>query len=94
MPITLEIKITNVNENIKKLFFLAKLPSFSVIIDLLFSLIIALSVFKIFIRTGSKVKVVIKETIKPNVIIHPKSIMGLMPLNIKDKKAHMVVKAV
>ena len=43
-------------------------------------------------RVGSKVNVMIKEVINPKVIIHPKSIIGLMPLNTKDKKAHIVVK--
>ena len=35
-----------------------------------------------------------KDVINPNVIIHPKSITGLMSLNINDKKAHIVVKTV
>ena len=35
-----------------------------------------------------------KETIKPKVIIHPKSIIGLIPLKIKDKKAQIVVRTV
>ena len=39
-------------------------------------------------------KVTIKETNKPKVIIHPKSIIGLIPLKIKDKKANIVVKTV
>ena len=34
------------------------------------------------------------ETINPIVIIHPKSIIGLIPLNIKDRKAHIVVRTV
>ena len=34
------------------------------------------------------------EVINPNVIIHPKSIIGFIPLNTKDKKAHIVVKTV
>ena len=32
--------------------------------------------------------------LNPIVIIHPKSIIGLIPLNIKDKKAQIVVKTV
>ena len=36
----------------------------------------------------------INETIKPKVIIHPKSIIGFIPLKTKDKKAHIVVKTV
>ena len=36
-------------------------------------------------KVGSKVKVIINEVIKPKVIIHPKSIIGLISLKIKDK---------
>ena len=35
-----------------------------------------------------------KETNKPKVIIQPKSIIGFIPLKIKDKKAQIVVKTV
>ena len=34
------------------------------------------------------------EMIKPKVIIQPKSIIGLMPLKIKDKNAQIVVRTV
>ena len=34
------------------------------------------------------------ETVNPNVIIQPKSIIGLIPLNIKDRKAQTVVSTV
>ena len=37
-------------------------------------------------------KVINNETTRPKVIIKPKSIIGLIPLNTKDKKAQMVVK--
>ena len=47
-----------------------------------------------FKRVGSKVKVIINDVIKPNVIIQPKSIIGFIPLKIKDKKANAVVKTV
>ena len=43
---------------------------------------------------GKRRKVTINETIKPKVIIHPKSIIGFMPLNIRDIKANIVVKTV
>ena len=43
---------------------------------------------------GSKVNVMIKDVIKPKVIIHPKSIIGFISLKIKDKKANTVVKTV
>ena len=39
-------------------------------------------------------KVIKNDVIRPKVIIHPKSMIGLMPLKIKDKKAHIVVKTV
>ena len=39
-------------------------------------------------------KVTKNETIKPKVIIHPKSIIGLIPLKIRDKNAHIVVSTV
>ena len=45
-------------------------------------------------RVGSKVKVIIKDVIKPKVIIQPKSIIGFISLKIKDKKAKIVVKTV
>jgi hypothetical protein len=47
-----------------------------------------------FRRVGRRVKVTINDVIKPNVIIHPKSIIGFIPLKIKDKKANIVVKTV
>ena len=47
-----------------------------------------------FKRVGSKVKVIMNEVINPNVIIQPKSIIGFIPLNIKDKNANMVVRTV
>ena len=47
-----------------------------------------------FKRVGSKVKVIMNDVIKPKVIIHPKSIIGLIPLKIKDKKANTVVSTV
>ena len=47
-----------------------------------------------FIRDGSSVKVIIKDVIKPSVIIQPKSMIGFIPLKIKDKNAMIVVKTV
>jgi hypothetical protein len=41
-----------------------------------------------------RVKVTVIETTRPRVIIQPKSIIGLMPLNIKDRNAHIVVRTV
>ena len=45
-------------------------------------------------REGNKENVTIIEIVRPSVIIQPKSIIGLMPLKIKDKKAQIVVKTV
>ena len=49
---------------------------------------------KIFNRQGKRRKVTKNDTINPSVIIHPKSIIGFIPLKIKDKKAQIVVKTV
>ena len=47
-----------------------------------------------FKRVGRRVNVMTNDVINPKVIIHPKSIIGLIPLKIKDKKANIVVKTV
>ena len=47
-----------------------------------------------FKNVGNKVKVIINEVIRPKVIIHPKSIIGLISLKIKDKNAKIVVNTV
>ena len=47
-----------------------------------------------FKRVGRRVKVIIKDVINPKVIIQPKSIIGFIPLKIRDKKANIVVKTV
>ena len=47
-----------------------------------------------FKRVGRRVKVIIKDVINPKVIIQPKSLIGLIPLKIKDKKANTVVRTV
>ena len=49
---------------------------------------------KILNSDGNNKKVINKETVNPKVIIQPKSIIGLIPLNTKDKKAQIVVKTV
>ena len=43
---------------------------------------------------GKSRKVTNKETIRPKVIIHPKSIIGFISLKINDKNAQIVVKTV
>ena len=49
---------------------------------------------KKLIKVGSNKNVTVKDTTKPNVIIQPKSIIGLIPLKINDKKAQIVVRTV
>ena len=49
---------------------------------------------KILKKIGRRVNVIIKDINSPNVIIHPKSIIGFIPLKIKDRKAQMVVNTV
>ena len=46
------------------------------------------------LKQDQMVKVIDIETNKPKVIIHPKSIIGLISLKISDKKAHIVVSTV
>src|SRR6056300_1909516 len=94
IPITLEIITIAVVIKTKFLLFFETLEKKEVIFE-------PSSFFKdIFLlgakfkRVGSKVKVIINEVIKPNVIIQPKSIIGLMPLKIRDKKAKIVVSTV
>ena len=43
---------------------------------------------------GNRVKAVTNVTASPMLIIHPKSMTGLMPLNTSDPKPMMVVSAV
>ena len=47
-----------------------------------------------FINVGNRLKVIRNEIISPKVIINPKSIIGFISLNTRDKKANIVVKAV
>ena len=47
-----------------------------------------------FSKEGNNKNVTSNEIINPKVIIHPKSIIGLIPLKTKDKKAHIVAKTV
>ena len=46
------------------------------------------------INDGNSKNVTKNETINPKVIIQPKSIIGLIPLNTKDRNAHIVVSTV
>ena len=47
-----------------------------------------------FNKVGSRVKVIINDVINQKVIIQPKSIIGLISLKIKERKAIIVVKTV
>ena len=46
------------------------------------------------IKDGNNKNVTTNETNNPNVIIQPKSIIGLIPLKTKDKNAQIVVSTV
>ena len=70
------------------------LPKKEVIFESSFSLILILLLDIKLSNVGSKVKVMINDVINPKVIIHPKSIIGFIPLNINERKAHTVVKTV
>ena len=94
IPTTLKIIIIPVTEKIANLLFKEIERSIDVILE---SCSFFKDTFPVEVklkRVGSKVKVIIKDVIKPKVIIQPKSIMGLISLKIKDKKAKMVVKTV
>ena len=91
----LKIIINEVIPKIMKLFFLAIDPRNEVIIDFSVSLtFISLSIEIILNSEGKRVNVTKKDTTKPNVIIHPKSIIGFIPLKINDKNAQIVVRTV
>ena len=62
--------------------------------EFLFSLIFTLTSETKLIKAGNKLKVTMNETIKPNVIIHPKFIIGLISLNIKERNAQILVRTV
>ena len=80
---------------IKKLFFFAKEPNREVTKDFsVFLTFISFSDEKMPNKDGRRRKVTNKETIRPKVIIHPKSIIGFIPLKINDKNAQIVVKPV
>jgi len=94
MPIMLKTITKTVIEKIVVLFFIETSPKNLVILELLCSLMVVFSEDKKFNIVGNKVKVIIKDVIKPRDIIHPKSIIGLISLKINDKKAQIVVKTV
>ena len=84
----------NVKAKITLVFFLATLLKKVVIADFFSFFQFIFFLLTIFNTAGSKVKVIVMETKRPKVIIQPKSIMGFMPLNIKERKAQIVVNTV
>ena len=95
MPITLNKDIIRVAPKIMILLFFVKEPNADVIKDFSVSFMpISFSEERILISEGNNKNVTNKETIKPKVIIQPKSIIGFIPLKIKDKKAQIVVNTV
>ena len=91
----LNIIIKKVVPKIIILLFLVKEPSAEVIRDFSVSLRpISFSDESKLIKDGSNKNVTSNETIRPKVIIQPKSIIGLIPLKTKDKNAHIVVRTV
>ena len=57
-------------------------------------ILISFSVAKILSKVGKRIKVTINETVRPKVIIQPKSIIGFISLKIRDRKAQIVVRTV
>ena len=94
MPITLKTTIIPVTEKIVNLLFKEIELSIGVILEFCSFFKDMFPVEVKLRRVGSNVKVIINDVIKPKVIIHPKSIIGLISLKIKDKKAKIVVKTV
>jgi hypothetical protein len=84
-----------VDPKIKVLLFLVNEPKNDVMKDFSVSLRpISFSEAIKLINDGNNKNVTKNETINPKVIIQPKSIIGLMPLNTKDRNAHIVVSTV
>ncbi len=94
IPIALRIITIKVVTKINLVFFCEILLKVLVIIDLPSSFITSVfSVIK-FKVVGNNVNVITNEVISQRVIIHPKSMTGLISLKIRDKKAQIVVKTV
>ena len=94
IPKILTKNINMLKKKTKLLLLIEILPNIFVKIEFLFwSMFISTLDIKL-IKVGRRVKVTIKETIKPRVIIHPKSIIGLISLNIKEINAQIVVNTV
>ena len=95
IPTILNIIIIIVDPKIKVLSFFVKDPSIDVMNDFSVSFIFISSLDENkFSNYGNNKNVTSKDTINPKVIIQPKSIIGLIPLNTKDKNAQIVVSTV
>ena len=79
---------------IDTLYLRESIPRNTVTLDSLSSLTDIFFIGIKFSKVGSRVNVTVNEVINPKVIIQPKSIIGLISLNIKDKKAITVVNTV
>ena len=62
--------------------------------EFLFSLMLTFISETKLINVGNKLKVIMNETINPNVIIQPKSIIGFISLKINERNAQIVVSTV
>ena len=92
-----KILIKNINIltiKIKFLLLIDNFPKKFVKTEFLFSLIFTLTSETKLIKAGNKLKVTMNETIKPRVIIQPKSIIGLISLKINERNAQIVVRTV
>ena len=81
----------------KTIFLFCSVKLDNILVTLEFSFVFKINIFFsliIFIKLGSNVNVTNIDVIRPNVIIHPKSTTGLIPLNINDKNAQIVVNTV
>ena len=95
MPTTLRIIIKKVEPKMIILLFLVKELKEAVIKDFSVSFRpTSFSEASMLIHAGNNKNVTKNEIISPSVIIQPKSIIGLMPLNTKEMKAHIVVRTV
>ena len=94
IPIALRTITIKVVPKINLVFFCEILLKILVIFESPSFFMISVLLVTKFKVAGNNVNVTVKEVIRPSVIIHPKSMMGLISLKIRDKKAQIVVKTV
>ena len=94
IPTKLKIVTKPVIKKIEIWLFIEIFEKKEVIIESLFSLREIFSFGTKLSKVGSNVNVIMNEVTSPKVIIHPKSIIGFISLNIKERKAIIVVKTV